>query len=128
MPITYQVDASRRSVRCLASGVISLADLLAHQKKLNTDPGFTFKDEARILWDFSEATRFDHSATKIVQEAESWLNSNRARRALVAKPKSEVAKFLSLWVLHRTVRSDPHVQLFGTIEQAQQWLDRPVPA
>jgi hypothetical protein len=122
MPITYRIDAPNLLVACAANGVITFDELQAHQKKLNADPAFIFKATARVLWDFSGTTRFDHSAAKIIQVAESWLVSDKTRRALVAKPKSEVAKFLSLWVLHRATRRDPHVRLFNTIEQAQQWL------
>ena len=105
--------------------MITHGELVANQQQLDADPGFTFKDHGGILWDFTGAVRFDHSAAKFAQEAEAWLSPIQIRRALVAKPGSDVAKFLSLWVLHRAVRHDPLVQLFATVEQAQHWLDQP---
>jgi hypothetical protein len=125
MPISYRLDAPHLLVCCSATGVITLGELQAHQKKLNADPAFAFKDTARVLWDFSATTRFDHSAAKIIEVAESWLVSAKVRRALVAQPKGEIKKFLSLWVLHRATRRDPHVRLFDTVELARQWLDQP---
>lgn len=126
MAITYRIDAAKRLVSCSAEGKIALAEFVAHQQRLEADAAFTFKDTANILWDFSGTTHFDHSMAKLTQLAEAWFVSGKVRRALVAKPKSEIRKFLSLWVLHRATRKDPHVQLFDSVEQARRWLEQPV--
>jgi hypothetical protein len=123
MPITYQLIPADSLVNCSATGSVSFDELQALQAKLNSYPAFTFKDRARMLWDFTAVTRFDHSVTKMAQVAESWLVSAKTRRAVVAKPNTEAGKFMTLWVLHRIARQDPFVQNFATVEQARHWLD-----
>jgi hypothetical protein len=126
MPVSYRIDAPHLLVVCTATGVVTLAELEAYHKKLNADAAFNFKEAARVLWDFTGTTHFDHSAAKYVQVAESWLVSAKNRRALVAASKGEVRNFLSLWVLHRTARRDPHVKLFDSVEKARLGLDEAV--
>ncbi len=125
MPISYRIDAPNRLVCCTATGVITLDELEAHDKRLQADPAFIFKETACVLWDFSATSRIDHSVAKYAQIAESWLVPAKSRRALVASPTGEVRNFLSLWVLHRTVRRDPHVKLSDSLEKARQWLNPP---
>jgi hypothetical protein len=124
MPLTYQLIPANSLVSCSGTGSVSFDELQDLQAKLNSDPGFTFKDQAQMLWDFTAVTRFDHSVTKMAQVAESWLVSAKTRRAVVARPKTEAGKFMALWVLHRIARNDRHVQNFATVEQARQWLDQ----
>ncbi len=125
MPISYLIDPPNRLVSCSVSGTVTIDEVQAHRDRLHRDPAFTFQETAGILWDFSAATHFDHSMAKAAPLAESWLLSPKVRRALVSKPRTEIRKFLSLWVLHRATRRDLHVRNFDSVALAQQWLAQP---
>ena len=121
MPFQYTIDAGRSLAKCSAHGVLTLADIEAHQKKLADEP--EFKAVGAILWDFSDAKGFDHSAARFIEKAEVTFAGKGKRRALVTSARNEVSKLLHLWVLHREVRGDPDVKFFSTLERAQAWLD-----
>ena len=125
MPASYQLDPASQLVRCTVSGVVTFDGMMVHFKKLQADPAFTFKETARILWDFTASTACDHSVAKFIPEAESWPLSPQVRRALVAAPGTEVQKLLSLWVLHRAVRGDNLVRIFDAMDPALEWLAPP---
>jgi hypothetical protein len=125
MPISYLIDSPNRLVSCSVSGTVTIEEVQAHRDQLHRDPAFTFQETAGILWDFSATTHFDHSMAKAAPLAESWLHSPKVRRALVSKPRTEIRKFLSLWVLHRATRRDLHVRNFDNVALAQHWLAEP---
>ena len=57
MPAFYKVDKERRLVMSTGSGVVTLADLLAHQEKLLADPDFS--PDFSQLWDLAHVTNVE---------------------------------------------------------------------
>jgi len=120
MPVTYQIDPGTSLVRCAVRGTLTLGDLTTHHDQLAGDPELTADME--ILWDFSAADHFDHSAAKFAEAAEGTFVGLGKRRALVARPGTEVFQMLEIWILHRAARGDRGLRLFATTEPALAWL------
>jgi hypothetical protein len=120
MPISYHIDSAHHLVRCTAKGVITLAELTSLHQQLKGDK--QCGQATRMLWDFTEAAKLDHSAAKFAEVAETTFASAGKRRALVATAKTETQKLLNIWILHREVRGDPSLKLFHSVAEAMHWL------
>ncbi|HVU19078.1 MAG TPA: hypothetical protein VHD32_19385 [Candidatus Didemnitutus sp.] len=120
-PFRYTLDTASSTACCTAHGVLTLADVEAHQSTLTAERDFN--SIGAILWDFSEATGFDHSVARFVEKAEIGFAGKGKRRALVSPVKNDVRKLLDLWVLHCQAQGDSGVRCFDSVDKARVWLE-----
>jgi hypothetical protein len=120
MPAFYKIDKQRRLVVTIASGVLSLDDILQHQRQLSSDKDFdpTFAQ----LFDFNGIEKVAIAAEEVRTFAETSIFSPGARRAVVAE-KNDVAFGLSrMFEIMRKLRGDRHIKVFRDRKQALAWL------
>jgi len=82
MPCEYRIDSDRRLVITSASGEVSLEEVVAHQKRLESDPQFS-PDFDQLL-DCRSATNIHIAAQEAREIAQRKLFSRTSKRALVA--------------------------------------------
>lgn len=87
MPIDYEIDASRRLIRTRCVGPVTLTDVVAHFRTLETDP--QAPDQLDVLLDFSELTAFpdSHQMRSIALEIRDLLPKIAWRHCAIVAPQ-----------------------------------------
>ena len=118
MPATYQIDASRKLVLSKAIGVLTAAEMFAHDASLHADP--LFQPYYSNLADFSEATDVQATGMEIRRLADESPFRSGARRAFVvpAPLLYGVARMFQIFTEEHGV----DMQLFDEVALASRWL------
>jgi len=117
--VFYKIDKERRLVMTTVSGVMNVADGLAHQKKLRNDPDFD--PGFSQLMDFTHSTRIDLSREDIHRLAQTNLFSPDSRRAILVR--SDVAYGLArMFELLRDTMGEHGIRVFRDLDEALDWV------
>jgi hypothetical protein len=118
MPAFYKVDMERRLDLSSGSGPLTLADAVAHQKKLLADPDFD--SSFSQIADFTQFTRFDLSSNDIRQLAERTV-SLESRRALIVPNDFAYGLGRMLQIL-RDIAGEQGIHVCRSLEEALDWV------
>ena len=118
MPLTYQIDASRRIIVARASGILTEDDLRSVRILMQGDPAFN-RNFCQLL-DLRAATEVTVSVPAMARIAASSAFAPGVRRAFVGVTD---AQYNMAWTF--AMLSEPHNQLvhvFRDISVAEAWL------
>ncbi len=120
MPCTYVIDKQRRLVLTKAWGLVTAAEVIAHQTQLRGDADFdrTFFQ----LFDASGVTKLDHDQRDVQLLAAREMFSAESRRAFVAG--NEVVFGIGrMFEIYRELSGvGEQVRIFQDMNAALQWL------
>jgi hypothetical protein len=119
VPAFYKIDKERRLVMTTASGVVGLADGLAHQNKLRNDPDFDPRFSQ--LMDFTHATRVDLTGEDVRNLAEATIFSPASRRAILA-PNDSVYGLARMFEILREMAGERGIRVFRNLDEALEWV------
>ena len=119
MPTFFKIYKERRLVMSAVSGVITIADALAHRQNLRKhpdfDPGFS------QLVDLSNVTKIDFSRQDVERFAEDTIFSLDSRRAAVAT--GDVAYGLArMFEMLRESKGEEGLRIFRNLDEALDWV------
>jgi hypothetical protein len=119
MPAFYKIDKEHRIVLSTAHGVLTRADVLAHQENLLKDPDFD--PGYSQIFDFSQVTAFELSAEEIRGLAKRSVFSPHSHRALIA-PSDLGFGLGRMFEMLRENEGELGIRVFRTLEQALDWV------
>jgi len=124
MPTTYRIDTRRRLVISKATGVLTAAEVLAHQSALRSDP--LFQPGYDQLADFSETTDFQLTSAEIRRMAyETPFNSSARLAFVVPRPiQYGITHMFKIYAEDRKFK----LEQFDNIAEASSWLGTDPPA
>ena len=119
MPAFYKVDKERHLVMSSASGVVTFADLLAHQEKLLADPDFS--PDFSQLWDLVHVTKVELTTEELRRLAGRSIFSSASRRAILAS--SDLVFGLSrMFEIFRETLGEKGIRVFRNLDDALDWV------
>ena len=120
MPLSYVIDRQRRLVTSTASGVVTYADLLAHQNGLKNDPDFdpTFDQ----LVDGIRATKIELSTDNVRAIARQRLFAAGSRQAFATSTEFAFGMARMFELYRDSADTGRIVKVFNGLEAAQEWL------
>jgi hypothetical protein len=119
MPAFYNIDKERHFVMSTGSGVITSADLLAHQEKLLADLGFS--PDFSQLWDLTQVTKVDLTTEELHRLAGRSIFSSASRRAIVVS--SDLVFGLSrMFEIFRETLGEKGIRVFRNFDDALDWV------
>lgn len=118
MPATYKIDKARRLVTSTASGFLTAADILAHQRKLLVDPSFD-PDCSQIV-DCSAVTGIDLSPDDVRSVTAATIFSPHSRRAIVVASDEQFG-FASMFKMMREAQGEYGIRVFRNQGEAMRW-------
>jgi hypothetical protein len=121
MPIEYEIDARRRLIRTSCVGPVTLADVIAHFRTLETDP--KAPDQLDVLLDFSELTAFpdSHQVRSVALEIRDLLPKIAWRHCAIVGPRDVAFGIGRMFEMI----SEPYFRattVFRSAADAEQWL------
>jgi hypothetical protein len=118
VPATYKIDKARRLVTSTASGFLTAADILAHQRKLLVDPSFD-PDCSQIV-DCSAVTGIDLSPDDVRSVTAATIFSPHSRRAIVVASDEQFG-FASMFKMMREAQGEYGIRVFRNQGEAMRW-------
>ena len=118
MPASYQIDKSRRLVVSTASGFLTAADILAHQRKLLVDPSFD-PDCSQIV-DCSAVTGIDLSPDDVREVTSATIFSAHSRRAVLVATDEQFG-FARMFKMMREAQGEYGIRVFRDRAEALHW-------
>lgn len=101
------------------SGVLTLADLLAHQEKLLADPDFSA--DFSQLWDLTHVTKVELTTEELRRLAARSIFSSASRRAILAT--SDLVFGLSrMFEIFREILGEKGIRVFRNLDDALDWV------
>jgi hypothetical protein len=119
VPAGYTIDKARRLVISSGSGVVTKADLVAHRRKLMSDPAFD-PDYSQIM-DFSDVTDVEVEASDIREMATEHVFSPTSRRAIIVRTDATYG-LARLFEIHRDMRGERGIRVFRNREEGLAWV------
>jgi hypothetical protein len=118
MPASYQIDKARRLVISTASGSLTAADILAHQRKLLGDSNFD-PDCSQIV-DCTAVTGIDLSPDDVREVTAATIFSAHSRRAVLVAT-DEQSGFASMFKIMREAQGEYGIRVFRDRAEALSW-------
>ncbi len=119
MPAFYKIDRENRLVMTTASGVFTLADILAHEEKLRLDPDFD--PSFSQLLDASHITKLEITSEHIRRLAQDSLFSPDSRRALLVSNDAAFG-LARMFEILRESAGDTGIEVFRSLDEALEWV------
>jgi hypothetical protein len=119
MPAFYKIAMDRRLVLTSASGVLTLADVLAHQEQILADPDFN--PQYSQLLDLTHVTKIDLSADDICKLAERSVFWPTSSRAILVNTDLGVG-LARLFKILREHAGEKGIRIFRNLDEALQWV------
>ena len=119
MPAFYKIDRENRLVMTTASGVFTLADILAHEEKLRLDPDFD--PSFSQLLDASHITKLEITSEHIRVLAQDSLFSPNSRRALLVSNDAAFG-LARMFEMLRESAGDTGIEVFRSLDEALEWV------
>jgi len=120
MPCNYVIDSQRRLVMTTLVGVVTVAEALAHQEALASDP--EFRPEFYQLLDATEATKLDLSSSEMRGLAKKHFFAPSARRALLVRGTLLYCVGRMLVTFRDLAGAKEQMQIFQDKKEARAWL------
>ena len=119
MPAFYKIAKDRRLVLSTASGVLTLADVLAHQDQILADPDFN-PGYSQLL-DLTHVTKMDLSAEDICKLAERDIFLPASSRAILVT--TDLGQGLArLFAILREHAGEKRIRIFRNLDEALDWV------
>jgi len=118
VPASYQIDKARRLVISTASGFVTAADILAHQRQLLGDPDFD--PTCSQIFYFTAVTGIDFSADDVRAVAATTIFSAYSRRAVVVTTDEQFG-LVRMFKMIREEHGDYGIQVFRDPDEALRW-------
>ena len=119
MPALYKIDKERRLVMSTGWGVLTLADSLAHQRKLLKDPDFD--PSYSQLLDVTHVTDVDLSIEDIRGLAVTKVFSADSRRAILVNNDLQFG-LSRMFEVFREGMGETGIRVFRNLEEALEWI------
>lgn len=118
MPASYHIDKARRLVVSTASGLVTAADLLAHQRRLLGDSDFD--PTCSQIVDCTAVTGIDLSADEVRAVAATTIFSAHSRRAVLVTTDEQFG-FASMFKIIREAQGEYGIRVFRDRVDALRW-------
>ena len=118
MPASYQIDKARHLVISTASGFLTAADILAHQRKLMVDPNFD--PTCSQIVDCSAVTGIDLSPDDVRAVTAATIFSAHSRRAVLVATDEQFG-FARMFKMMREVQGEYGIRVFRDRAEALRW-------
>ena len=119
MPTFFKIYKERRLVMSIVSGVVTLADALAHRENLRKHPDFD--PSFSQLVDLSNVARIEFSREDVEKFAQDTIFSLNSRRAAVAT--ADVAYGLArTFEMLRESKGEEGLRIFRNLDEALDWV------
>lgn len=118
MPASYQIDKARRLVISTASGFLTAADILAHQRKLLGDPDFD--PACSQIVDCTAVTGIHLSQDDVRDVTAATIFSAHSRRAVLVAT-DEQSGFASMFKMMREAQGECGIRVFRDRAEALCW-------
>jgi|HubBroStandDraft_2_1064218.scaffolds.fasta_scaffold26194_1 hypothetical protein len=115
----YKIAEDRRLFLSTASGVLTLADVLAHQDQILAEPDFN--PQFSQLMDFTHVTKIDLSAEDICRLAERDIFHPTSSRAILVT--NDLGEGLArLFAILREHAAEKRIRIFRNLDEALKWV------
>jgi hypothetical protein len=118
VPAIYHIDKARRLVISTASGLVTAADLLAHQRRLLGDSDFD--PTCSQIVDCTAVTGIDLSAEEVRAVAATTIFSAHSRRAVLVTTDEQFG-FASMFKITREAQGEYGIRVFRDRVEAWHW-------
>jgi len=118
VPASYQIDKARRLVISTASGFLTAADILAHQRKLLGDPDFD--PNCSQMVDCTSVTGIHLSQDDVREVTAATIFSAHSRRAVLVAT-DEQSGFASMFKMMREAQGEFGIRVFRDRTEALSW-------
>jgi len=118
VPASYQIDKARRLVISTASGFLTAADILAHQRKLLVDQNFD--PTCSQIVDCTGVTGIDLSPDDVRAVTAATIFSAHSRRAVVVATDEQFG-FASMFKMMREGQGEYGIRVFRDRAEALRW-------
>jgi hypothetical protein len=119
MPIFFNIYKERRLVMSTVSGVVTIADALAHRENLRKHPDFD--PSFSQLVDLSNVAKIEFSREDVEKFAQATIFLLNSRRAAVAT--ADLAYGLArMFAMFRESKGEEGLRVFRTLDEALEWV------
>jgi hypothetical protein len=118
VPASYQIDKARRLVISTASGFLTAADILVHQRKLLADP--CFDPACSQIVDCSAVTGIDLSPDDVRAVTAATIFSAHSRRAVLVATDEQFG-FARMFKMMREAQGEYGIRVFRDRAEALRW-------
>jgi hypothetical protein len=119
MPFYYKIDKESRLVMSTGSGVLTVADSLAHQDELLKDP--EFDPSFSQLMDLTHITKLEHTSDDVRRVAERSVFSPHSRRAILVSADVTFGVARMFEMLRETL-GEKGIRVFRELDEALEWV------
>src|ERR1700688_540611 len=119
MPFSYKIDKERRLMMSTASGVITMAEALAHQEELLKDP--EFDPSFGQLGDATQVTGVELSSSDLRALSQTRVHSPNSRRAILVSGDL-VFGLARMFGIFREMMGETGIRVFRNLEDALEWV------
>ena len=120
MPASYQIDKARGLVTSTASGFLTAADILAHQRKLLGDS--SFDPTCSQIVDCTGVTGIDLSPDDVRDVTAATIFSAHSRRAVVVATDEQFG-FARMFKMMREAQGEYGIRVFRDRAEALRWVN-----
>lgn len=121
MPADYRIDIPNNLVFSFGTGLLTIDDLIGHQRRLRSDPAF--KPTLNQLTDFCSVSELNVTADGIRQMSEASFFAPTSRRAIVVD-RDVLYGLARMYEILRD-RGPEQISVFRSYPEALAWLGLP---
>jgi hypothetical protein len=118
VPASYHIDKARRLVVSTATGLVTAADLLAHQRRLLGDSDFD--PTCSQIVDCTSITGIDLGADEVRTVAATTVFSAHSRRAILVTTDEQFG-FATMFKMIREAQGEYGIRVFRDRADAMSW-------
>jgi len=119
MPAFFEIEKDHRLVITSASGVVTMAEALAHNQKLRKDPDFD--PSFSQLIDLSNVTKIELNREDILTLAQDPILSDNSRRAILATGDLTFG-LARMFEMFRESKGKETIRVFRNRDEARAWV------
>ena len=119
LPLFYKIDKQRKLVMTTGSGVLTMADSLAHQDRLSKDADFS--REFSQLMDLTHVTGVALSTEDIRTLAKTAVFSPKSRRAILVDTDLKFG-LARMFETFRDFHGEKGIRVFRNLDEALTWV------
>jgi len=121
MPLSFVIDKQRGLVISTVSGVLTYADIAAHQVRLKNDPDFDPAFDQ--LFDGTGVTKIELTADEIRTIARQKLFAAGSRQAFATSSELAYGMARMFEIYRETSGTGRLMRVFNGLEEAMEWLE-----